>query len=402
MVNEQFKYIKGLWERDKVYGEDLRLSYMRLSDLGEENLDHPLKMIYSNKLDARCAILVIDLITLQIINGLNTNAGKLFQNLTNNERKDYNKLLGNYKKITSSFVKKDFDVQKRESISNEIKTIQHSSTNSAIGLSDKNGVVYLKPRHQGEFVINPVIMPKAGWLLHIYADSFNDYCTVVQKTVGILKNAGITIYLNKPEFFQRLIATYKEGAIAYSILVNDVFSFSKIDDNLLSEWDNKVIPLQRNIRIADRVGAEYVSFCGRYMSDFHGNIVTNSQFLEEKYKSDVDLLRMLEQLGRSKNTVRYYTEIMTGILEKDSEQFYKAIIVKTKDIEKMKRIIAKYDKENLDFFADSNKEESKILFVHMSHLIDVINDLYDTDMEFQENPSFDNITMDDFEDENEE
>ena len=114
MVNEQFKYIKGLWERDKVYGEDLRLSYMRLSDLGEENLDHPLKMIYSNKLDARCAILVIDLITLQIINGLNTNAGKLFQNLTNNERKDYNKLLGNYKKITSSFVKKDFDVQKRE------------------------------------------------------------------------------------------------------------------------------------------------------------------------------------------------------------------------------------------------------------------------------------------------
>lgn len=387
------EYLKGLFQNPEK-GEQLRKSYLRYRELCEENLDNATNLIYSYNLTPVGAILLFDLGSLQKINGGYPNVSKLFINLKTSEKNNPEKLLQNYNRAIANLPKKDFAVENnKQTIGNQIKEVHEKR------MKENEEKRVMRPLSaSNDKVMNPVMMPKTTWVLNVYAKSFEDYCHIVEDTLKTLKKMNFTVILKMPEDFRENIQ-YTSSCIAYSVLINDNFSFTKLDDDIINAWDEEADVPKTGVRISGRTNAEFKKITADCFTDFNGNLCKKNLFMTEKYQTVEKCIEMFEHLGQAENVVRYHQEIMTGVLAKDSEQFYKTIVVKTKDLDNILQIVKRYDKYNLDFTMDTNEKESKIIFIHLSHLIDVINDIYDTDYEIQENPSFDAISMDDFEDE---
>ena len=350
-----FSYFQKLLLLKEEYQNEILDTYEKLNKINPECIDHIAMMTYSNRLGQKESLLLLKLALLQSINGANVNIDKIFNGLTIKEKSNYEKLFENYQKVTANLPKKDIEEHRAE-LHEEIRNVQENNIVNQKNIEQEpEESKYIIARNSGEKIINTTLMPKFGWLLNVYADSFKDYCEIVQGTMKYLKDMLITVFLTMPEEFEKNIKNSK-SALAFSIFVNENFSFSKLDDKIIQLFDNKEIEIPKNnLRISSRIGAEYLQFTGKMYSDFSGNIKQDKSFIYKKYDSVEEYLKLFENIGNAKNIVRYYTEIMTGIPENVSEQFYKTIVFKTEDYYKIQKIVKKYDEYNLDFIIDTNE-----------------------------------------------
>ena len=203
----------------------------------------------------------------------------------------------------------------------------------------------------------------------------------------------MTIFLSKPDVFNEKIKT-QPFAVAFSVLVNDKFSFIKLNHHTIEllDQDNIANP-QDKIKISGRVFLDIVLFGGEKFTDENGRLLDTKNEIIHKIKDENDMMQKLEDIGDSDNIVKYYIEIMTGLPMKETQQIYKSILFNVEDEDAIMELVERYDIYNLDFVAETNEQDYRILFIHKSHMRKLIKEIILNGIPANINPSFDELKI---------
>lgn len=381
-------YLNTLIKKDTESAEQLAKAVKKLKEINFEALCHVANIIYGFNLPEDVSLLVVNLATTQSEHNERVNIQKILQPLSRNQKQNFSMVLPLYEKAMEKYNTTDIENENQIEKNQENEYITNLPQKIKLE-KQKRDTQYLSANDDKTMIINPMRIPKQAWVMNVYANSYEDYCDLVKTTLEDLKNNNMTIFLTKPESFEEVIKGTK-SAIAYSILVNDNFSFIKLEEKTVLKLDEKdVAEIKDEIQISGRVGATLKTFGALKFTDNSGRLLdTNNEILA--HNKDVDeVLNMFEEIGSNENIVKYYIEIMTGTPMSNHKQFYKSIVFDTDEMEDVLEIVEKHDPYNLDFIVDTNKEDVKILFIHKDHMRALVKELIDEECSIQINPVFD-------------
>jgi hypothetical protein len=359
----QEKYLNELIKPQNDNTENLKNIILKLKNLDTKAVEHCTALMYDYQCPVDVAILAFDITCKQIQAGKKANPQRIFQSLSKNNRSVYSAVKPCYDEAIQSLTKN----------SNKEKLTNNEDVSFAKQFLYEN---YFKAKETDRYVVNTCIIPKNAWLLNVYAISYSDYCEIVQNTVKEFNDAGITVFLTKPEEFQKDNISKDNPKLAYSILINEKFKFSYLSESCILLFDSGEDILKvEGIKIAKRVSVNFVSFVD---SLFVGNNeeveVSNKKYIES-FENEEALLSHIEQIGTTDNIINSYIENYTGICQEEDSTMYKTVLCKTTDIIKIASILKNLETGKLDFLIDSNKDDIKILFVHLSHFSDFMKDI---------------------------
>lgn len=381
-------YLNTLIKKDTESAEQLSNSVKKLKNMNFEALCHIANIIYSFQLPEDVSLLVVNLAITQTKHNERVNIQKILQPLSRNQKQNFAMVLPLYEKAMSKY--ETIDIEKEDFSDKNTENEYITNLPQKIKLDkQKRDIEYLTSNNENIIIINPMRIPKQSWVMNVYAKSYDDYCDLVQTTIEDFKNNNMTIFLTKPEAFLEEIKN-KKSAIAYSILINDNFSFIKLEEKTVLKLDEKdVAEIIGDFQISGRVGATIKLFGALKFSDYNGTLFDTNDELLKHFNDADDILNLFEEIGSNENIVKYYIEIMSGISMTKYKQFYKSIVFDTDEMDDVMEIVEKYDPHNLDFIVDTNKENIKILFIHKEHLRPLVKALIDEDCSIQINPVFD-------------
>ena len=381
-------YLNTLIKKDTESAEQLSNSVKKLKNMNFEALCHIANIIYSFQLPEDVSLLVVNLAITQTKHNERVNIQKILQPLSRNQKQNFAMVLPLYEKAMSKY--ETIDIEKEDSSDKNTENEYITNLPQKIKLDkQKRDIEYLTSNNENIIIINPMRIPKQSWVMNVYAKSYDDYCDLVQTTIEDFKNNNMTIFLTKPEAFSEEIKN-KKSAIAYSILINDNFSFIKLEEKTVLKLDEKdVAEIGGDFQISGRVGATIKLFGALKFSDYNGTLFDTNDELLKHFNDADDILNLFEEIGSNENIVKYYIEIMSGISMTKYKQFYKSIVFDTDEMDDVMEIVEKYDPHNLDFIVDTNKEKIKILFIQKEHLRPLVKALIDEDCSIQINPVFD-------------
>ena len=105
------------------------------------------------------------------------------------------------------------------------------------------------------------------------------------------------------------------------------------------------------------------------------------------------LLAAIEEVGISNNVVKHYIEVRTGIPQSGNTQIYKTILCRKEDIMQISSILRNIKGGELDFIISSDKDDIEILFIHISHLDELIDKIGKNGIPIDLNPNFDEMRV---------
>lgn len=377
-------YLNSLLKKDTETAQELKIAVNQLKMFDFDTLCHIANLAYSFRLQEDVTFLAVNLAIEQYKHGDKINIQSIFQPLSRNQRQNFAMVFPLYEQATEKYKKE----KNKENVNGTKEFIIELP--QKIKLEKKRrDTQYLTADNDKYVVINPMRVPKQAYVLNIYSNSFEDYCNLVQNTLKELKEKNITIFLQKPEAFQEEIKN-NSPIIAYTILINDNFTFFALSDNIIDIFDEEIIQeIKGERKITGRVTTTMRLFgANKYLLENGSLTDNNSSFLMPSFTGD-DMIQYLEDLGKNENIVKYYIEIMTGISMVHYKQFYKTIIFNTEDIEDILCFVEKFDPFNLDFVVDTNIEDKKILFIHKEHLRTMLKEIISEEYDIDINPNFD-------------
>ena len=382
-------YLNRLMKKDTESAKELEIAVNQLKMFDFDSLCHIANIAYSFQLPEDVAFLAVNLAIEQYKHNEKINIQKLFQPLSRNQKQNFAMVYPLYEKATEKYKNKTTEIE-NESKENEF--IIDLPQKIKLEKEERN-TKFITANNNDYVVINPMRVPKQAYVLNIYANSFEDYCNLVQSTIRELKNSNITLFLQKPETFQQNIKD-KEYAIAYTILVNDNFTFLELDEKIIEKLDEEIIDSVKDERkLAGRVTVKMQLFGAlKYLTE-NGTLTDSSTHFLLPQLDDDSMLQYLEEIGKNENIIKYYIEIMTGISMVAYKQFYKSIIFDTEDMEEILEFVEQHDPFNLDFIVDTNMEDKKFLFIHKEHLRTLIKDMIREGMDIEVNPSIDEFKI---------
>lgn len=410
--NSAAEYLNNLLKQPSDFTVKTKKLLNELKEKDMRALEYTAKLSYSFQLPIDVTCLAFSLVVQQIRHGENPNAMKMLQSLTRNQRRDFNAVKPQYDKCVEKYRQKKNEQPQSEiikEISSQLDDKEINGTTEKINekpnaplkkqnINEENTpedtIRYLNAIDNDHIVINPMRVPKQGWLLKIYANSYEDYCRIVKDTLEDFKNNAMTIFLTKPDSFATKIKK-APFAVAYSVLINDKFSFISLKQETIQKLDEgNYENIPNKIKLSGRVFLEIVLFDAKQFTDKNGNLCDSNLQIMNEIKGDYQAMDIIESIGKNGNIVKYYIEIMTGLPSIKDKQTYKSVIIDADDTEDIQEILSDIDVHNLDFFVDTNQEDMKILFIHKSHLNRALKTLWEEEMILQINPSFDEVKYD--------
>ena len=382
-------YLNNLMAGDTEEAKRLQDIAIKLKRKNEDAFSYCASLIYSYGCPDKVAFLAFDISYKQLKANREANPQVIFEQLSRNDRSVYSAVKPCYIKAvekirrlsvpgTAHSENKLSGISQgiRESASEDNDEIITNSQNDNSNSFD-NVLFFIKKflsenrfdtNNEDYYVINTCTIPKSAWLLNVYAFSYEDYCETVKETIKEFNDNGITVFLAKPNLFKDGNVSKNKPKIAYSVLVNQEFKFTSISEKTIKYFDDgdSVLPMD-GITIAKRASLTFTSFIGPCFTDGKGNILDNSQEYINSFTDGETILSEIQKIGSSEDVLHYYSEIKTGIVEKDNLQIYKPILCRTDDIIQIAKILKEIESAKLDFLIDSDKEGIKILFVHISH-----------------------------------
>ena len=405
-------YVENLISDNSENSKKLYNAIRNLKKVDEKAMTYCASLIYSYNCGSDVAFLAFDISLKQIECGRNANPQRLFESLSKNERSDYAKVKEKYDatiKMLEKFSQKKIEQEKESVAENKkIEKIIEENTKSQQSENKKEGkrieiinenkefaenYLYMKkfkPETEDKFVINSSYIPKTGWLMDVYCLSYEDYCNLITNTLTKFNNEHCTVFLYKPNVIKEKFNKNKIPKIAYSVLMNENYSFKLLDKEMMNSLDDKNVDGMTGVKIAKRTYVKFVTFCDIY-SDRNGNAVKTNDIIVSCYHTVNEVLNDIDEIGKNKNIAKYHIECMTG-LSQTGKQLYKAVLCKTNDITKIAYIISNFSSGKLDFIIDSNDSNTKVLFVHISHLKEFIEKTKDK-FELEYDVSFDNMKI---------
>jgi hypothetical protein len=374
-------YIDSIIKKHQGSVDEIKIAMYNLKLLNESAFNYVAKISYSFQLPVDVCFLLFDLVLNQVKFGDNPNVQKILQNLSRNQKQQYEYVFPEYSKVMETYIQKE-----KEILSGEYKppVTKEDDDDEYSYFRNKRPATFFKSTAEN-YVINPARIPKQGWLINIYAETYEKYCEIVTATMNEFKDKNFTIFLCIPEVFEKNIKK-KSPQIAFSIFANEHFNFTSLSNDaltILDSGDNLKFS-QNEIIIGGRTTLSMKLFDSKkYLLD--KKVSDKNSELLLTYSDADQVFDFIEKLGAPKTTREYYTEIMTG-LPSDSNEPYKPIIFYFEDIEEMNDILDEIDKDNLDFIVDADHDEIKILFVHHSHYDKIIKEISEYDIDIIENP----------------
>ena len=206
-----------------------------------------------------------------------------------------------------------------------------------------------------------------------------------------MNDAGITVFLTKPEIFKK---NSKDPRIAYSILTGEKFNFASLSDGFvraLDECDDMSMP--GGVKIANRATIQFASFIGPCYSDNNGEFSDSDRKYISSFGKEEEILAAIEEVGIANNIVKHYIELRTGIPQSGKVQIYKTILCKKEDIMQISSFLRNIKGGELDFIISSDKDDIEILFIHISHLNELIDKISGNGIPIDLNPNFDEMRI---------
>lgn len=410
VLNQQTKnYLTELTNGKTEESEKLYQAVLRLRDLNEDAFSHCAYLIYSYQCPVEVAFLAFDIAYRQLTAGKNANPQRIFQSLSRNDRASYSAVKSLYDDAIRMLEKFVIQKEKEENLRNSEETpfINNQTNNKKANIppSIQNNKIpsneditfaknflyesYFPSNEKDRYVVNTCIIPKNAWILNVYAISYEDYCNIVQNTVKEFNDAGITVFLTKPEMFKTENVSKENPKIAYSVLIGENFRFSELSENLILSFDSgEEILKMDGIKIAKRVSIDFVSFVGPLFMDNQRNVSSSNKKYIESFENEETILATVESIGTTRNIIDYHIENYTGINQKEKLSIYKPILCKKDDIIQIASILRNIETGKLDFLINSNREDIKILFIHYSHFSDFLSEINKQGIFIDSNPQF--------------
>ena len=142
------------------------------------------------------------------------------------------------------------------------------------------------------------------------------------------------------------------------------------------------------IKIAKRVSVEFVSFVGELFMDNKGNVKNSSDEYIKFFANEEEILKEIDNIGASTDIVKFHIETKAGISQNENLLIYKSILCRKENIIQIASILQRFETGKLDFIINSNRDDIKILFVHISHFADFISELNNHNIIVDANPQF--------------
>ena len=443
---QDIDYLENLSNKDTKDSIALYGVMVKLKNMNEDAFVHCGHLVCSYMCPAEVAFLAFDLTIRQLLAGRNANPQKIFQPLSKNNRSSYTAVKPLYddalallarleaKKAeeennrdilpeeivkenpvvqpkTESVVEKQEDIEEDvddEEEEYEDDEYEEEDEEEYIPVLNKR-IVYqpnaddsefankflyeqnFKSNDSDRYVVNTCAIPKSAWLINVYAKSYEDYCSIVQNTVQELNDSGITVFLTKPELFKK---NSDSPRIAYSILTGEKFNFASLSDNFVRALDEgEELPLKDGVKIANRATIQFASFVGPYYGDNLGGFSNSDKKYLSSFAKEEEILATIEDVGVANNIVKHYIELRTGIPQSNITQTYKSILCKKEDIMQIASFLRNIDGGVLDFIISSDKEDIEILFVHMSHIEELLKKISNSGIPIDLNPNFDEVKL---------
>lgn len=366
--------------------DEIKMVMHNLKLLDENAFYYVTKISYSFQLPIDVCFLLFDLVLNQVKFGDNPNVQKILQNLSRNQKQKYEYVYPEYERVMKKYIEKE-----KEILSG--KYHENLKSNNQNGDSDDDEYSYFRNKRPATFfkstnehyVINPARIPKQGWLINIYAETYEKYCEIVTTTMKEFKDKNFTIFLCIPEIFEKQIKK-KSPQIAFSIFANEYFNFTSLSNDILTLLDSgeKLKFPSNEIVIGGRTTLSIKQFDSKkFLLD--KKVLDKDDELLLAYSNPDQVFEFIEKLGSPRTTREYYTEIMTGLPSADNSP-YNPIIFYFEDIEEINDILDEFDEYNLDFIVDADHDEIKILFLHDSHYDKIIQEISEYDIDIIKNP----------------
>lgn len=374
-------YLNSLLKKDTEAAKELKVAINQLKMFNFDALCHIANLSYSFRLPEEVAFLAVNLAIEQYKHEDKINIQILFQSLTRNQKQNFAIVFPLYEKAMEKYKNTKKEEKNNEYITNLPQKIKLEKI--------KKDTEYITADSDKYMVINPMRVPKQGYILNVYAKDFKDYCNIIQSTIKEFKDKNITLFLQKPETFQDNIKN-KQPSIAYTILINDNFTFLGLSDETIKKLDEEIVTEIKNERkIAGRITVSMKLFGAKKFLLENGCLTEDNTVFLFPNLEDNDVFQYLEDIGKNENIIKYYIEIMSGISMTKYKQFYKSVIFDTENMADVLKIIEKNDPFNLDFIVDSNIDNKKILFIHKEHLRTTIKEMLYEKCNIEVNPPFD-------------
>ena len=447
LTRDKIEYLENLSNQDTPDSVALYDAMVKLKNKDEDAFNHCGNLVCSYICPANVAFLAFDLTLRQINAGRNANPQRIFQSLSKSKRSSYEDVKPLYDDAVALIARlaaqKEEEEKNREAIPSVlINQTQNTTTEAEYEFDDMVGseevddeeeyeddeyededeeeeeyvpvlqkrVPYKPTTEDSEFankflyeqnfksndtdryVVNTCAIPKSAWLINVYATTYEDYCSIVQSTVQELNDSGITVFLTKPDVFKKPGKT--PCRIAYSILTGEKFNFASLSDGFVKALDEgEEMQMGDGIKIANRASIEFASFVGPCYSDKDGSFSDSNKKYLSSFAKEEEILATIEDVGVASNIVKHYIELRTGIPQSNSMQLYKSILCRKEDIMQIASLIRSLDSGKLDFIINSDKDDIEILFVHISHIEELLKKFSTNGIAIDINPNFDEMKL---------